>query len=94
MIGWDLGTGASSEMTKIWGAWVAQSVERLSNFGSGHDLTVHEFEPCMGLCADSSEPGAYFGFCVSLSLSDPPPTLTLCLSLSLSKINIKKNFFN
>ena len=55
------------------------SVSEASDFGSGHDLTVCEFEPCVGLCADSSEPGACFGFCVSLSLS---------LSLSLSqKIN-------
>ena len=51
------------------GAWVAQSVD----FGSGHDLTV-----CgVGLCADSSEPGACFGFCVPLSLL----MLMLCLSL-------------
>ena len=41
--------------------------------------------PC-GLCADSSEPGACFRFCVSLSL--PLPHLR---SVSLSKINIKKN---
>ena len=47
------------------------------------------FEPCIGLCANSSEPGACFRFCVSLSLY-PFPTLTL----SLSKINKhKKNFF-
>ena len=39
-----------------------------SDFGSGHDLTVCEFEPRVGLCAHSSEPGACFGFCVSLSL--------------------------
>ena len=25
-------------------------------FSSGHDLTVHEFEPHIGLCADSEEP--------------------------------------
>ena len=37
--------------------WVAQSVERLTlDFGSGHDLTVREFEPRFGLCADSAEP--------------------------------------
>ena len=59
------------------------SVGKASDFGSGHDLTVCEFQPCVGLCADSSEPGACFGFCVSLSLS--PPMLTLCLSLSLSQ---------
>ena len=62
-----------------------------SDFGSGHDLAVGEFEPRVGLCADSSEPGACFGFCVSLSLSAPPLlVLALSLSLSPSKINIKK----
>ena len=59
-----------------------------SNLGSGRDLTVPEFEPRVGLCADSSEPGACFGFCVSLSLCPSPPPR---LSLSLSKIN--KNIF-
>ena len=38
-------------------AWVVQSVKRLTlDFGSGHDLSVCEFEPCIGLCADSAEP--------------------------------------
>ena len=56
-----------------------------------HELTVHEFQPHVGLCVDSSEPGACFRFCVSPSLSAPPPfVLSLSLSLSLSKINIKK----
>ena len=51
------------------GTWVAQSVKHLTlGFGSGHDLVTHKFEPRIGLCADSSEPGACFGFCVSLSL--------------------------
>ena len=57
------------------------------HFGSGHDLTVCEFGPQVGLCADSSEPGARFGFCVSLSLS-VPPLLTLCLSLLQKEIKI------
>ena len=48
------------------GAWVAQSV--VSNIGSGHDLSVRELGPHIGLCADSSEPGAHLGFmCPSLS---------------------------
>ena len=64
-----------------WGAWVAQSFQR---HDSGHDLTAHGFEPRVGLCADNSEPGACFGFCVSLSLC-PSPAHTL------SKINVKKN---
>ena len=58
-------------------------LSRLSvDFGSGHDLMVREFEPCIGLCAVSSEPGTCFRFCVSLCLC-PSPTCTL----SLSKIN-------
>ena len=64
---------------------MAQSVEHPTlHFGTDHDLIVHGFKPliglCAGLCADSSEPGAYFGFCLSLSLSVPPP-LALYLSL-------------
>ena len=51
---------------------------------SGHDVGVREFEPCVGLCADNSEPGACFGFCVSLSLSLP---CSCSVSLTLSKIN-------
>ena len=50
---------------------------------------VHGFEPHVGLCADSLEPGACFGFCVSLPLCSSP-ALTLSLSLTLSKIKIKK----
>ena len=56
------------------------SVGWASDFGSGHDLAVREFEPRVGLWADSSEPGACFGFCASLSLSDPP-LFMLCLCL-------------
>ena len=42
----------------ILGPWVAQLVECPTlDFGSGHDLTVHEFEPHVGLCADSAGPG-------------------------------------
>ena len=49
---------------------------------SGHDFVAHEFEPCVGFCADSSEPGACFEFRVSLSLCPSPPH-----ALSLSKKN-------
>ena len=58
------------------GTWVAQLVK---HFGSGHDLAVDEFESRIGLCADSSEPGACFGFCGSLSLSLPLPC-SCCVS--------------
>ena len=67
------------------------SVGWVANYSSGHDLMVCEFEPSIRLCADSSEPGAYFGFCVSLSLCPFP---SCSLSLSLSKIiNTKKKLF-
>ena len=57
------------------------SVGWASDFGSGHNLTDHEFKPCVRLCADSSEPGAALDS-VSPSRSTPP-----LLVLSLSKIN-------
>ena len=66
------------------------SVGQVSDFGSGHDLTVHGFKPRGGLCADSSEAGACFRFRVSNSLS-APPLLTHCLSLSLPLSNINKH---
>ena len=56
----------------------------VQSVSSGHDLTVCEFEPCVGLFADGLEPGACFGFCVSFSLC---PSLTCALSLCLSKKN-------
>ena len=56
------------------------SVGYASDFSSGHDLMVFEFETHVRLCADSSEPGTYFRLCLLLSLPLPH-------SLSLSKIN-------
>ena len=55
-----------------------------ADFGSGHDLTVHELEPCVRLCADSPKPGACFVsapplLCLSLSLSAPSPARALYL---------------
>ena len=66
---------AKIKNTKYRGACVAQL-----DFSSGHDLTVCEFEPHVGLCADSPEPGTCFEFCVSLSLC-PSPACALSLSL-------------
>ena len=58
---------------------MAQSVKRLTlGFSSGHDLTVREFGPRAGLCADNMESAWDF----SLPLSLPLPGL---LSLSLKK---------
>ena len=56
------------------------SVGEASGLGSGHDLTVCEFEPRIGLSAVSVEPASDP---VSLSLS---PLLSSCF-LSVSKIN-------
>ena len=47
---------------------------------------VLEFEPRVGVFADSSESGACFGICVSLSL----PLLAHALSLPQKEINVKK----
>ena len=61
-------------------SWVAQVVS--VRFGSGHDLTVCEFESHIGLFAVSTEPAS------------EPLFPSLCSSpacnLALSKINIKK----
>ena len=60
------------------------------DFGSGHDLMVHQFKPYIGLCTDSMEPA---WDSLPPSLSAPPPLVhvhrcTCALSLSLSfKIN-------
>ena len=63
----------------------------VSDLCSGHDLTVCGSEPQVRVCADSSEPGACFRFCVSLCLCPSPAgTLSLCLSLK-NKQNIEKN---
>ena len=45
----------------------------MSDFGSGHDLTAHEFEPRVGLCADSSETGV------------PPPLFFLSLFICFER---------
>ena len=55
---------------------MAQSVEHPTvNFGSGHDVTIHEIEPRIGLCADGAGPAWD-------SLS-PPPSLSAPSHLSL-----------
>ena len=58
-----------------WGTWVAQSVKHPTlGLGLGQDLTVCEFEPHIGLCADGAEPAWN-----SVSPSDLP-LLVLCFS--------------
>ena len=56
-------------------------------FGSGHDLTVPEFEPrVQAVCWQLRAWGLFQIPCLPLSLPLPLLTLSLCLS----KINIKK----
>ena len=55
------------------------------DFGSGHDLTVHEIEPHVEFCADSVE-SAWDSFPLFLPLP-LSPTCVFSLSLSL-KIDI------
>ena len=65
------------------GTWVAQSVEHLTRLQSGHNLTICEFEPHTGLCADGEEPEAWI-LCLPLSLPLPcSHSVSLSLSLSL-----------
>ena len=64
------------------GGRLGGSVGWASDFSSSHDLVVCEFEPHVRLCADSSEPGACFGFCLRLSL---PLPCSHCVSLSKIK---------
>ena len=62
---------------------MAQSVKRLFDLGSGHNLEVHGIEPRIGLCADSVEPA---WDSLSFSLSALPLFVWVCvLSLSFSK---------
>ena len=69
----------------IWGArWLILVKHRLR-------LRSWVWAPCVWLCADSSEPGACFRFCLSVSLCPTPVLLARSLSPCLSKINIKKN---
>ena len=72
----------SLKMSTCRGAWVAQSVKRLTlDFGSSHDQMVHGLNPRVGLCVDSMEPVCHP---VSPSLS-APPLLAHAHSPSLSK---------
>ena len=66
----------------LWGAWVAQSVKH----STWAQVMISQFvssKSQVGLCADSSEPGACFGFCVALSLCVSPTPTVHALSLSL-----------
>ena len=64
---------------------ILEGTSPVSNFGSGHDVMVCEFEPTLDSVptAQSLEPASYS---VSPSLS-APLLLSLSLRLSLSKIN-------
>ena len=70
------------------GAWVGQSVKRLTlDFGSGHDLKAMSMS--IGL---HTEHGACLGFSQSPSLS-APPLLTHARSLSLSlSLSLKNKY--
>ena len=72
------------------GTWVAQSIKRPAlDFGSSHDLTVHEIKSHIRFCDDSMAPT---WDSLSLSLSAPPPPMcSLLLSQTLKKCkqNIK-----
>ena len=67
---------------------MAQSIKHQTlDFGSGHDLAVHEIEPRIRLCADSKEP-----VWNSLSPLSLCPFLALACALSLSLSQDKSIF--
>ena len=78
-----LSIGHNLNLKALFGApgWRSRLSIRLQ---PGPDLAVREFEPRIRLWADGSEPGAWFRFCVSLSLCPSP---VHALSLSVPKIN-------
>ena len=64
---------------------MALSVKRLTpDLGSGHDLTVCEFKPCIRLCVDGGEPA---WDSASLSLC---PSSACALSLKINKLKRRK----
>ena len=71
-------TGLSGSQNKLESPWVAPFVGR-PTLARGVISWFMRLSPVSG-SADSSEPGACFRFCVSLSLC---PSLTCALSLSL-----------
>ena len=67
---------------------MTQSVKHPTlDFGSGHDSTIHGFEPHVGLCTDSAKPA--WGF-LSPSSSAPLPH-SLSLSLMVENAENLKN---
>ena len=68
-----------------------QSVKHLTpDLGSGHDLTVHEFKPCLRLCANSVE-SAWDS--LSLPLSAPPPPRFLKVNILKKKKKEENDLF-
>ena len=66
----------------FWDTWVVQSVKCLIlDFGSGRDITVPEFEPHAGLCADDTAWSLVWILSLFLSLC---PFLARSLSVSVS----------
>ena len=72
----------SSEM--LWKGHLDGSVSWASDFGSGHDLTVHEFQPRIRLATDRGS---------LLWILCPPFSLPLLCSCSLSQKQTNKFFF-
>ena len=83
-------SGWSDQKWILFGGCLGGSVGWASlwlDFGSGHELTLHRIEPCVGLCTDCSEP-AWDSLSLSLSLSQPLspcPAHTSVLSLKVNK---------
>ena len=64
---------------------MAQQVQpQTLDFGSGHDLLVRGFEPCVGLCAAGTEPARDS---LSPSLSAPPHLKNKFKNLKKNKVH-------
>ena len=69
---------------------MAQSVEHQTlDLGSGHDLTVHEIESRVELCADNTE-APWDSFSPSLSLPLPCVCICVCVLSLLQNKYVKK----
>ena len=66
--------------------WLSRLSERL------HDLEVHGFKPCVGLCADSLEPEACFRFLSPLPLF-LPRSHSVLFFLKINKTKEKRQGF-
>ena len=71
------------KMDDYWGTWVAPSFKRLTlDFGSGHEVRVHEIEPRVMLSSALTAQSLLGILSLPLSLSLSLPTLSFSLNIN------------